>query len=111
MHLLPDAQAWSRIHARVQAHVLSPPLTDHQSWKLLSVPFTSPAHSPSSLSLPCSPQPSACPWQEPCPLGSALEGDAVISKGADSQTQTTLSLEKAGRAEVGGDTPSPSLPF
>lgn len=80
-------------------HPLSASVTDYQSQKSLSFLLISPpAHASSSLSLLLSLQPSACPWREPCPLRSALEGAAVISKGADSQTQTRLSLEKAGRA-------------
>lgn len=55
-------------------------------------------HPPLCLSLSL-----ACPCRESCPLGSALEGEAVISNraGADFQAQTAFGLEKAVRAKVG----------
>ena len=40
-----------------------------------------------------------------------MGGDAVIAKGADSQTQGALSLEKAGRTGAEGDAPSPAPLF
>lgn len=66
MHLLPDARVWSRIHLRVQTPPPSASVIDCQSWKLLSFLFASPPALSPSLCL--SPQPSACPWPEPCPL-------------------------------------------